>query len=250
MLVGIPVSRRFDPTTRAYSEPRLASSESLQTIGLISWFPLPVANDRTIVNRSAMLASLGNVPPNVMPGSFVATSPVALDTPDGAVSLGSKVSVWLGPPCKKRKTTARSRTASESSVACARAAIICANDNPPSDIAPTRRKSRRPVRAGSMKRSMNKPEAAANTIAFQNGTSTPIVSTIADEWPALIARLRVCRSDDCCNRSDDAEDHEDEQEDFPEAPGAFSLNFSGCGIDEYLKGTVLIAVGEHPDRQE
>ena len=59
---------------------------------------------------SVIAASLGNVPPKVMPGSFVCTSPVMLRISDGAVILGSKNSMCDGPPCRNSRTTERSLT--------------------------------------------------------------------------------------------------------------------------------------------
>ena len=50
-------------------------------------------------------ARWGKVPPKVTPGIVVATSPVALRTPSGRSIFGSNVSIWLGPPCRKRKIT-------------------------------------------------------------------------------------------------------------------------------------------------
>src|SRR5262249_43687176 len=84
------------------------ANESLHTIGLMSWLASPGTYDRTIASRSAILAIFGNEEPNVTPGIVVLISPVALRISAGAVIFGSKVSNWLGPPCRKRKTTALS----------------------------------------------------------------------------------------------------------------------------------------------
>src|SRR5262245_50710831 len=78
--------------------------------GLMSWLPSPVTKERTTLTRSASLAILGKVAPKVTPGRAVLISPVALRVPTGADILGSNVSVWLGPPCRKRKMTERSWT--------------------------------------------------------------------------------------------------------------------------------------------
>jgi hypothetical protein len=48
------------------------------------------------------------VAPKVTPGRLVGISPVAERIPAGWSIFGSKVSVWEGPPCMKRKTTERS----------------------------------------------------------------------------------------------------------------------------------------------
>ena len=77
------------------------------TTGLMSWLASPVVNERTIANRSASRASFGNDEPNVTPGMLVAISPVADRMSAGADILGSKVSNWLGPPCRNRKMTDR-----------------------------------------------------------------------------------------------------------------------------------------------
>src|SRR5207302_3746981 len=71
-------------------------------------------------------------------GSLVATSPVALRMPMGAVILGSNVSVWLGPPCRNRKMTDLSVTSRFES-----AANSCGSDRPPRARLPILRKERR-----------------------------------------------------------------------------------------------------------
>jgi hypothetical protein len=53
---------------------------------------------RRIDSLWARAASLGNVPPKATPGRAVRTSPVTLRMFDGAVILGTNVSIWLGPP--------------------------------------------------------------------------------------------------------------------------------------------------------
>lgn len=102
---GMPVSGWLPPATDAYAAPRFAPNESFPTTGLMSWFASPVVNDRTTVSLSASLASFGNVPPNVTPGMEVFSSPVAERISAGAVIFGSNVSIWLGPPWRKRKIT-------------------------------------------------------------------------------------------------------------------------------------------------
>src|SRR5437868_4485244 len=80
--------------------------------------------------------------------------------PEGAPILGSKVSVWGGPPCMKRKTTDFPvRRLSESA---ARAAARSASERPPRARLPTRRKSRR-FQPGSRKLSMPRVPPAYST---------------------------------------------------------------------------------------
>ena len=108
----------------------------------------PCGSERTIANLSARLASRGNVPPNVTPGSVVSISPVTLRMPAGASILGSNVSVWLGPPCRNRKMTllpVTGRSRSFAPAACV--ASKFASDRPPRPRLPMRRKSRRPKRS-------------------------------------------------------------------------------------------------------
>jgi hypothetical protein len=96
--------------------------------------------------RSARTASLGKLPPKVTPGSRVFISPVALRMPSGADIFGSKVSIWLGPPCRKRKMTEQSRTGCRASAARARAASSPGSVRPPRVRLPIWRKARRSQR--------------------------------------------------------------------------------------------------------
>src|SRR5438034_7311017 len=113
----------------------------------MSWLASPGTNERTIVSLSEARASLANVPPNVIPGVLVATSPVALRTSAGACILGSKVSIWLGPPCMNRKMTALSVSNRCASVPLLSAGKSEASDRPPNPRLPIRRNWRRPNRA-------------------------------------------------------------------------------------------------------
>ena len=76
---------------------------SRPTTGLMSWLASPGTNERTIVSRSASVASRGNDAPKVTPGIRVAISPVALRIPSGAVIFGSNVSIWLGPAVQEQE---------------------------------------------------------------------------------------------------------------------------------------------------
>jgi hypothetical protein len=91
----------------------------------------------------ARLASFVKVGPKVMPGMDVATSPVTLRIPSGAVILGSKVSIWLGPPCIIRKMTDLPVTGRPAAAAWARAWSSQGKERPPSPRVPILRKSRR-----------------------------------------------------------------------------------------------------------
>src|SRR5262245_15421958 len=70
-LVGMPVSGWLAPATCDRTQPRFAPNVSRPRTGLMSWLPSPVTNDRTMLTRSASFASLGNVAPNVTPGTQV-----------------------------------------------------------------------------------------------------------------------------------------------------------------------------------
>ena len=109
------------------------------------WSALACVNERTIVIRFARHASWGNVPPIVRPGISLATSPVTLRKSDGAHILGSNVSIWLGPPVRKRSTIEVSFIPRPACVACARAARSCGSVRPPRASVPTCRNSRRVV---------------------------------------------------------------------------------------------------------
>ena len=63
-----------------------------------------------MANRWACCAILGKVAPKLTPGIEVFTAPVTLRRGSGASMFGSKVSIWLGPPHRNRKTTDLSRT--------------------------------------------------------------------------------------------------------------------------------------------
>src|SRR5262245_16452377 len=93
--------------------------------------------------RSAIAASLANVPPKVMPGSLVCTSPVMLRISAGAVIFGSKNSICDGPPWRRTRTTALSLTTLPALEARARVDNRPESVNPPSARLPARRKSRR-----------------------------------------------------------------------------------------------------------
>src|SRR5205807_7769861 len=80
------------------------------------------ANERTKAILSATLDILGNVPPSVMPGTFVVTSPVTLRYSLGADILGSNVSMCVGPPPSHTQTTEVSFTSRPAAAAWARAA--------------------------------------------------------------------------------------------------------------------------------
>ena len=62
---------------------------------------------------------------------------------DGAVILGSNVSIWLGPPCRKRKMTDLSVSNGFSAAAVALAASRSVSDSPPRARPPMVRKARR-----------------------------------------------------------------------------------------------------------
>ena len=98
-----------------------------------------------MASRSAIAASFGNELPNVTPGSAVAISPVALRLPIGAVILGSNVSIWLGPPCRKRKTTDFPVSGNDFSLAFSRCEKL-GKAALPSSPPPSRSTSRRPYR--------------------------------------------------------------------------------------------------------
>src|SRR6058998_690470 len=103
------------------------------------------ANERTKAILSATLAHLGNVPPSVMPGTFVVTSPVTLRYSSGADILGSNVSTCVGPPPNHSHTTDVSLTDLPLFEACSRAASNCGNPKPPKPSPPIFKKSRRPM---------------------------------------------------------------------------------------------------------
>src|SRR6185436_8419496 len=115
----------------------------------MSWLPSPVTNDRTIAVLWASFASWGKAAPYVTPGSDVLISPETLRISEGAPILGSKSSIWGGPPCMKRKTTDLPVRTFSPSAARARSASV----SPPRVRPPTRRNSRR-FQPGSRKLNM------------------------------------------------------------------------------------------------
>ena len=77
-----------------------------------AWAKAPMGNPQVpyfyrfkIGNFEATVVSDGPLPLGEPSGSFVGTSPVELRISAGALIFGSNVSVWLGPPCRKRKMT-------------------------------------------------------------------------------------------------------------------------------------------------
>ena len=82
--MGIPFAGWFAPRSRAYIEPMLQPTWRWPVVSVppvstwlmaCSWLPIGWRNDRTMAPRSANLASSGNVPPRVTPGSDDFTSP-------------------------------------------------------------------------------------------------------------------------------------------------------------------------------
>ena len=72
--------------------------------------------------------------------------------PPARVILGSKVSNWLGPPCRKRKMTDLSASEVPAAAALAFAPRSWDSDRPPKPRVPMRRKSRRLARDDESKR--------------------------------------------------------------------------------------------------
>ena len=61
-----------------------------------------------------------NRPPSSIPGTFVGVAPMILRNSDGADILGSKVSMWVGPPPSHSHTTDVLRVGRPAAVAWAR----------------------------------------------------------------------------------------------------------------------------------
>ena len=106
MLRGMPVARMVRPghagVQRAHRRlERVAAAGDLRRCGRRS----ASAYERTTASLSASWPSCGNVPPNVMPGRLVDTSPVMLRNSTGAVIFGSNSSMCDGPPCRNSSTT-------------------------------------------------------------------------------------------------------------------------------------------------
>src|SRR6516225_5745549 len=109
------------------------------------WPELPWAKERTKAILSAMAAILGNTPPISTPGSLVFTAPTTLRYSAGAAILGSKVSMWVGPPPNQSQTTEVFLDAVPATAAAARALSNSGSIKPVRPRAPTLRKSRRVV---------------------------------------------------------------------------------------------------------
>src|SRR5262249_30176956 len=120
----------------------------------------------------------------------VATSPVALRTSTGADILGSNVSIWLGPPCIKRRTTALSVSGRSEGAAAERDGNSHGSDRPPRARLPTRRKSRREWRGSLMVNMVDPPGwrcpfSGAEIVRECNAQQRmPTVATTALDSPA------------------------------------------------------------------
>ena len=133
------------------------------------------------MNLSAIAANRGKVEPKVTPGSLVFISPVMLRTSRGAVILGSKNSIWGGPPWRKSRTTDLPRRTPGVPAAAALVARRPGRPSPANPREPTRRKSLREYpaqvrfREGSEIRIM--PEGEVVLRSFPSLAGTALIDT-------------------------------------------------------------------------